>query len=150
MITQKTQYALRAVFELARRHGQGPIKISDISAKQAIPIRFLEVILHQLKGGGFVDSKRGAEGGYYLIRPPEALSVLDVIQRMKEPVGPVHCVSISSARDCPLAGDCAFLPLWKEVRESVSGIFETTTFAELVTRRREAVEGGKATGKKKT
>ena len=146
MITQKTQYALRAVFELAWRCGEGPIKISEISEKQAIPIRFLEVILNQLKGGGFVDSKRGFDGGYQLVKPPEEISVMAVIRQMREPVGPVHCVSISSGRDCPLGGDCAFLPLWTEVRDSVSHIFETTTFADLVHRRKSAAKGSRTPG----
>jgi Rrf2 family protein len=138
MITQKTQYALRAIFELAWRYGQGPVKISDISEKQVIPIRFLEVILNQLKGGGFVESKRGFEGGYYLIRPPDQVAVMDVIRRMREPVGPVHCLSISSSRGCPLDGDCAFLPLWTEIRDTVSNAFSSTTFADLVRARRTA------------
>jgi Rrf2 family protein len=149
MITQKTQYALRAVFELARRYGEGPVKIAEISEKQAIPIRFLEVILHRLKGGGFVDSKRGFEGGYYLTRPPEALSVLDVIRRMQEPVGPVHCVSLSSGRSCPLDGDCAFLPLWTQIRDSVSNVFESTTFSELVKARKRAASPAAEPRKKK-
>jgi Rrf2 family protein len=138
MITQKTQYALRAVFELSWRYGEGPVKISDISEKQAIPIRFLEVILNQLKGGRFVESKRGFEGGYYLVRPPDQVAVMDVIRRMREPVGPVHCVSISSSRGCPLEGDCAFLPLWTQIRDTVSNVFFSTTFADLVRARRKA------------
>ena len=65
---KKNQYALRAIFELAKHRGQGPKKISEIAEIQAIPLRFLEVILSQLKGSGLVESKRGFYGGYFLIR----------------------------------------------------------------------------------
>ena len=69
-ISQKCQYALRAVFELAKHYGQGPVKIADIAKAQAIPLRFLEVILSQLRQGGFAGSRRGNEGGYLLVRSP--------------------------------------------------------------------------------
>ena len=66
LVSQKSQYALRAIFELAKEYGKGP-KIAHIAEAQAIPVRFLEVILVHLKRGGFVDSQRGKEGGYFLI-----------------------------------------------------------------------------------
>jgi len=75
LVSQKAQYALRAVFELARRHGKGWVKISDIADTQAIPIRFLEVILGQMKQAGFVVSRRGTEGGYMLAVAPGELTV---------------------------------------------------------------------------
>jgi len=74
-ITKKNQYALRAIFELAKYNGQGPQKISDIAQAQAIPVKFLEVILNQLKASGLVDSKRGFYGGYFLLRQPDAITV---------------------------------------------------------------------------
>ena len=64
-ITQKCQYALRAIYELARR-GEGPCKIGAVAEAQGIPVRFLENILNSLKGAGFVDSARGKDGGYFL------------------------------------------------------------------------------------
>jgi len=109
MITQKTQYALRAIFELARHYGEGPLKISEISSEQAIPLRFLEVILNKLKKGGFVRGKRGFEWGYFLIRPPEEIRPIDIIRQMDETIGPVHCLSLTSPKPCPLKGQlCVF------------------------------------------
>ena len=64
MLTQKCQYAMRAVFELAKREGRGPVKINEIAEAQAIPQRFLENILNQLRQGGVVESRRGKEGGW--------------------------------------------------------------------------------------
>jgi Rrf2 family transcriptional regulator, cysteine metabolism repressor len=132
MITQKTQYALRAIYELAKRQGEGPIKISEISRAQVIPARFLEVILHRLKRGGLVGSKRGFGGGYTLLRPPDQITVRDIIHQMDEPVGPVRCVSQQSFKKCPLEGDCAFFPIWSKVRKSVMEIFDSTTIQGLM------------------
>ena len=66
MVTQKSQYALRALFELGRRTDAGPTKIEDIAKAQGIPQRFLEVVLNELKHAGLVEAKRGPRGGYLL------------------------------------------------------------------------------------
>jgi Rrf2 family protein len=84
-ISQKTQYAVRAVFELAKRQGRGATKISEIAEAQAIPQRFLENILNHLKGGGFVESVRGKEGGYLLVRPAKELTVGQVLRFVEGP-----------------------------------------------------------------
>jgi len=83
-ITQKSKYALRATLELSLRYGHGPISISEIARAQAIPARFLEAILAQLKRAALVESRRGNEGGYVLARPPSRISVGDVLRV-------VHC-----------------------------------------------------------
>jgi len=131
LVSQKCQYALRAIFELAKRWGQGPTKIAQIAEAQAIPPRFLEVILSQLKQGGFVTSQRGSEGGYWLLRPPEQLTVGEIIRFVQGPVGPVGCISENPAK-CPLAGDCAFYSMWERVRKAISDVYDGTTFQDLV------------------
>lgn len=131
-ISQKCQYAVRATFELAKRYGQAPVRIVDIAEAQAIPPRFLEVILNQLKQGGFVLSQRGSKGGYTLARSPAELSVGDIIRFIEGPVGPVVCAMGRSHNDCRLYGTCVFLPMWERVREAVSAVYDQTTFASLV------------------
>ena len=74
-VSQKCYYAIRAVYALAEQGGPEPLKIADIAEHEKIPIRFLEVILSQLKGAGFVQSRRGAEGGYLLARPADKITV---------------------------------------------------------------------------
>ena len=78
-LSRKCMYALQAMFELAFRKAKGPVKVQDIASAQAIPQRFLEVILAELKHGSFVESKRGNAGGYFLARPAEQISVGEVI-----------------------------------------------------------------------
>ena len=131
-ISQKCQYGLRAIFELAKRRGQGPIKVAEIAEAQAIPPRFLEVILGQLKQGKFVASRRGAAGGYELIRPPDEVTVGDIIRYIEGPMGPVGCIADADREDCPLYGDCVFLPMWERAHNAVAAIYDATSFSDLV------------------
>lgn len=132
MVSQKCQYALRALFELAKRSGLGPTKIAEVAEAQAIPPRFLEAILSQLKHGGFVESRRGAEGGYLLVRPPRGLTVGEVIRFVEGPIGPVGCVTGDPKEHCPLHGNCVFLGMWEKVRGAVSEVYDGTTLQDLV------------------
>jgi Rrf2 family protein len=132
MVSQKCQYALRAVFELSKHYGKGPLKIAEVAEEQAIPVRFLEVILSQLKQGGFVESRRGRDGGYLLSRPPERLAVGDVIRFVEGPIGPVSCVAGNPMDSCPLHGGCVFLGMWERARQAVTDVYDSTTFADLV------------------
>ncbi len=132
MLSQKTQYALRALFELARHKGDGPQKIADVAEAQAIPARFLEVILHELKRGGFVESRRGKGGGYFLVRSPGELTVGEVIRFLEGPLAPVGCAVPGAEADCPLGPSCVFLPLWREAREALSEVLDGKTLQDLV------------------
>ena len=120
MVSQKCQYALRAVFELCKRRKDAPVKNVEVAKAQAIPPRFLEVIMGELKQGGFIDSKRGAEGGYFLVRLPSEITVGDIISFVEGPLGPVPCTSGKAEVACSLRGNCVFLPLWEKVRKAES------------------------------
>ena len=134
LITQKCQYAIRAVFELAKRHGEGPTKIADIACNQAIPVRFLEVILGQLKLAGFVASHRGAGGGYALRRESSNLSVGEVMRFGQGSITPVECKPGKGRPSCPLDGDCVFKPMWQEAEKAMSQVYDSTSFQDLVER----------------
>jgi len=126
------QYALRAVLELAKHRGKGPQKISQIASAQSIPSRFLEVILGQLKGSGILDSKRGYNGGYFLLRAPETITVGQVLRFLNGSGDLSHKISCMSKKQCPFSCDCAFLPMWKKVSSAIFQIYDETTFAELL------------------
>ena len=129
LVSQKTQYALRAIFELARRRDDGWVKISQIARTQSIPQRFLEVILSQLKQGGFVTSKRGTEGGYMLVGPASNLTVGQVLEFLDGPVGPVEPTNNNGAR---MYGHYAFVAMWENIQDAISGIYDNTTFQHLM------------------
>jgi Rrf2 family transcriptional regulator, cysteine metabolism repressor len=132
MVSQKCQYAIRAIFELAKHYGQGPIKIKDIAETQAIPIRFLEVILNQLQRAGFVRAKRGTEGGYNLVNPPDCLMVGTIVQFIEGPLAPVACMTDKSADGCLLQGNCVFLEMWDRAAMALSNVYDKTSFQDLI------------------
>lgn len=131
-LSQKCQYALRAIFELSKRHGLGPIKIGEVAKAQAIPVRFLAAILTQLRQAGYVESRRGARGGYQVARDPKELAVGEVIRFVDGPLSPVKCLSGPGAAHCPLRGNCAFMGLWRRAQTAVAGVYDATTFQHLL------------------
>ena len=129
-ISKKSQYAVRAVFELAFRNATGPVKISEIAVSQGIPRRFLEVIMNQLKHAGFVESRRGNAGGYVLVRPAGELSVGEIIEFME---GPFSIAGNNGNRaKASMLGDLAFQHLWETVDRAVSDVFGNMSIGELV------------------
>jgi Rrf2 family cysteine metabolism transcriptional repressor len=120
-ISVKGDYALHAVFDLAAQKPGEPVKIADIAKRQNIPQKFLELILAGLKQAGFVESRRGAEGGYLLARAPDEITVGEVLR---------HVETGNSARLSANADD-PFADMWQRVDKSISDIVDRTTFAEL-------------------
>src|SRR5213078_2685244 len=89
-VSAKADYALRAVLELAAAQGEGPVKGERIAQAQDIPLKFLENILLELRHDGLVASQRGAEGGYWLARPPEEITLAAVIRAVDGPLANVR------------------------------------------------------------
>jgi Rrf2 family cysteine metabolism transcriptional repressor len=123
-ISVKGEYALRAVFDLASQSPGQPIKIAEVARRQAIPQKFLELILASLKQGGFVESRRGADGGYLLARQADSLTIGEVLRF-------VEGRSDERSRKKGHA-DNPFSFLWDRVDSAVSDILDSTTFAQLV------------------
>ena len=126
-VSVKGNYALQAIFDLALQKSEDPVKIADIARRQKIPQKFLELILAGLKQGGFVVSKRGAEGGYLLARAADSITVGEVLRYVE---GAKSTMS-HNGKDGPL-GD-----FWASVDHAVSSVIDHTTFAELAHRWRD-------------
>ncbi len=134
-LSQKCLYALRTVLELAGRRGDGPVSVREISEAQAIPYRFLERIIAELRSAGVVRSQRGARGGYTLVRSPAELSVGELIRMFDGPLVPVDCSPCGGDRACPLADECVFWQTWTDAGESAAAVYDNTTFETLLTRK---------------
>src|SRR5512146_1745314 len=119
-ISVKGEYALEALFDLAAHHTGEPVKIADIARRQRIPQKFLELILAGLKQGGFVESRRGAEGGYLLARNPEAITVGEVLRFVE---GPRPRNTRARRRV-----ETPFTAMWQQVDTAVSNVVDKTTF----------------------
>jgi Rrf2 family transcriptional regulator, cysteine metabolism repressor len=123
-ISVKGEYALQAIFDLASQRQGEPVKIAEIARRQHIPQKFLELILASLKQGGFVESRRGAEGGYLLARSPDAITVGDVLRFVE---GPSQGKGRSRRKT-----ECPFTGMWQEVDRAVASIVDQTTFADVL------------------
>ncbi|MHB9077350.1 MAG: RrF2 family transcriptional regulator [Pirellulaceae bacterium] len=107
-MSQKCRCTLRALFELAKRQGEGPVSAAEIATAQALPPRILELILHALTKSEEVKSRRGLRGGYVLAVSPTAMTVGDVVRLVDGSAAPANCVEAKEGRHCPLSGRCAF------------------------------------------
>lgn len=123
-ITVKGEYALHAIFDLASQRAGEPVRIADIARRQKIPQKFLELILAGLKQGGFVESRRGAEGGYLLARPADSITVGEVVRFVE---GPQQGKGRHGKKT-----DSAFGDMWQRVDQAVSEVIDKTTFADLL------------------
>jgi Rrf2 family protein len=125
---------LRALYALARHYGHGPVLISKLSEEEAIPRKFLELILLDLKNRGVVESKKGKGGGYFLARAPEAITVGSVIRLIDGPLAPLPCASETQFRRCDECHDekvCGTRMVMKEVRDAIAHILDHTTLADV-------------------
>jgi Rrf2 family transcriptional regulator, cysteine metabolism repressor len=128
-ISVKSEYALKAVFDLAVQFQMlppgvqmmPPIKIADIARRQKIPQKFLELILAGLKQNGFVDSRRGAEGGYLLARSADTITIGEVLRAVE---------NVKAHPRNPKASD-PFSEVWRKVDQAISDVLDQTTFGEL-------------------
>ena len=123
-ISVKGEYALQAIFDLAANAGTEPVKIADIARRQKIPQKFLELILASLKQGGFVESRRGAEGGYLLSKRPESITVGDVLRFVEGR----HEKRSRLRRQA----DSPFAELWDKTDKATDSVLDSNNFAQLV------------------
>ena len=130
-ISAKVDYAVRAGAELAAATDEKPIKAERIANAQEIPLNYLENILGELRHAGIVRSHRGAEGGYWLARPAEEISVADVIRAVE---GPLASVRGQRPEDIAYAGPAEPLSkVWIAVRASLRSVAEHVTLADIAT-----------------
>jgi Rrf2 family protein len=128
-VSAKADYALRACVELAAGGGDGAIKGERIAQAQEVPLKFLENILGDLRHAGLVRSQRGVEGGYWLARPAEEITLADVIRAVEGPLANVRGVRPESIE---YAGSATPLrEVWVAVRASLRSVLEEVTLADV-------------------
>src|SRR5574341_1378688 len=133
-ISTKGDYATRAMQDLALHYNQGPIQTEDIARRQHLPARYLEQILLSLKRAGFLESKRGVSGGYYLAKHPREITIGAIIRAMEGPIIPIFCVGNGPREICIEEPHCSLRDIWAEVRDAVSKIMDHTTLEDLCRR----------------
>jgi len=134
-ISKKTKYALQALFALTRRDGTGPVLIATLAKEESIPLKFLEVILLELRNGGVVESKKGRSGGYKLSRAPSEITVGSVIRILEGPIAPLPCASETAFRKCEECQDiarCETRLVMRQVRDAMAHVLDHITLADVV------------------
>jgi Rrf2 family protein len=138
MLTNRAKYAIRALLDLSANFDHGPVLIQAIHDRQKIPTKYLEQILLTLKHAGFVDSRKGRGGGYFLAQPPGKVMLGAVVRAIDGPLAPISCVSITSYRECgcPAPDTCGLRTVWQEARNALAEVLDRTSFAEILERQR--------------
>jgi Rrf2 family protein len=133
-LSKRGEYGLRALQDLARHHGGGPVPNTELAERNNIPARFLEQILLTLKHGRIVRSQKGPRGGYTLARPPEQITLAEVVRLLDGPLAPIGCASETAYEPCgcPDMEKCGLRRVMREVRDVVAKMMESTTLADLV------------------
>jgi len=133
MISKKTKYGLKALAYIARRENE-MVSISEIAREENIPHKFLESILLTLRKSGFLGSKKGKGGGYYLLKSPSNIYMVDLMRVLEGPIAPVACVSLNyyeKCEDCPDEATCSLNKLMIQVRDANLNVFRNTTLEDL-------------------
>jgi Rrf2 family protein len=133
-ISFKGDYALKTILELSLQYQEDPaklVRIGDIAKRHDIPVKYLEQILLLLKGAGYVQSKRGPEGGFFLAKPPAKITLGEIIRLTEGPTSPITCVSSSSYSKCLDEKSCAFRDIFLEIKNSINKIVDTVTFEDM-------------------
>jgi len=128
----KSEYTCLALIDLCECYGKGLAKIEDISKRKGIPKKFLEKILVTLKRAGYLRSKRGSNGGYWLAKDPGEIAIAEIVRLIDGPLAPVDSVSQNFYRPTPIERHPQLLTLFRDVRKLVNDKMETTSFADLL------------------
>lgn len=134
MLSKRSQYAFKALTYLTEKYNAGPVLISEIARKKKIPLKFLENILLQLKKEGYLDSKKGKGGGYFLIQNPKKVKIAPIIRIVNGPISMLSCVSLyfyKKCKDCD-GQNCGLKEMMTEVRDASLKILEHRTLQDLI------------------
>ncbi len=135
-LSKRGEYGLRALQDLAAHYGDGPIPNKELAERNNIPYRFLEQILITLKHARIVRSQKGSRGGYVLARPPDQITLAEVVRLLDGPLAPIPCASETAFEPCgcPDMETCGLRRVMKRVRDVVAEMMEQTTLADLSAR----------------
>ena len=147
-LSTKGKYGVRAVFEIARNEGEGPLTIKTIAERQGISLSYLEQILYRLAKAGLIESVRGPGGGYLIGKTPSELTIGDVVRALEGPIALSHCLEPGMSGDCYQADDCVARMVWSRVGAKIEEALDSITFNDLL--REYPKEKDQAGAKKKT
>jgi len=134
-MSRRCKYALKALVRLGRQYGQGNLLTDDIARMENIPKKFLELILLDLKRGGYVQSKQGIGGGYHLVQEPKTITLAEIYRFFDGAIALQPCVSQKfheKCEDCPDEKNCHLRPAFADIREQTYQIMSKITLESLL------------------
>ncbi len=134
MLSMKTKYGIKALAYIARQKDLKIVQIATIAKEENIPHKFLESILLSMRKAGFLGSKKGKDGGYYLLKNPEDILMTDVFRVLEGPIAMLPCVSLNfyeRCEDCPDEKKCSVHKLMIQIRDSTLNVLKNNTLADL-------------------
>ena len=135
-LSTRGRYGVRLMLDLALRYGEGPILLKDIAQRQEISEKYLWQLINPLKTAGFVNSLRGAHGGYVLGRAPEAISLKEILLVLEGSLCLVDCVDTPSI--CERSSSCICRDVWEEASKNMQQTLDNTTLATMIERKKKA------------
>lgn len=129
-LSTRSRYGTRILLELARQQGESPVQVSEISKRQGISVKYLEQLIRTLKQADLVKSVRGPKGGHLIAKPPETITLGQIVRLFEGQVDLVEC--ISSPEVCRIADDCKVRQAWKDATEVLYEKLDATTIADLI------------------
>ena len=135
MLSRKTKYALKALTFIARQPDKQPVQTSVIAENENISHKYLEAILLTVRNLGYLGSKKGKGGGYYLLKPAMDIQMVDLLRKLEGPIAMVPCVSLNYYEKCDDCADeesCSVHLLMIEVRDSTLKVLENKSLADVI------------------
>jgi Rrf2 family transcriptional regulator, cysteine metabolism repressor len=132
ILSTKGRYGLKAMYELGLQYGKGPIPLKVIAERQRIPENYLEQLIAILRKAGLVKSVRGAQGGYLMLRPPDEVTVGQVILALEGPLAAAECVADSNSPKCRLSEGCVTRSVWEKIGVSINTVIDNITLQHMI------------------
>ena len=134
-LSTRGHYGLRAMGELARAYGQGPLALAEIAEVEKLSLAYLEQLFASLRKAGLVESTRGVRGGYELTRDPSTIKVGQIVRVLEGPIAFVECAAEDASPSCcEREENCPSRLVWQKVRDSVAEVLDSMTLADLANR----------------
>lgn len=130
----KGDYGIRALIDLAERYGEGQVQSKEIAERQQIPEPYLDQLLTILRKAGFVNSRRGPQGGHMLARQPNDIPLAEVINSLEGSLSTIGC--LDGTLDCSFNGRCGQQEIWQIITESTQQVLAATSIGDILNRHR--------------
>ncbi len=131
-LSTKGRYGLKAMFQLALHYGEGPIPLNNVAQEQKISENYLEQLVATLKKNGFLESVRGAQGGYYLSKSPSEITVGNILRALEGDIAPADCVIDGDDINCERAEYCVTKLVWEKIRDSIDDVVDSITLQDMI------------------